>query len=294
MNLPAVKSLVSRGCIFQCMAHLSRLADYSSEDRLIIYTKPTRKVEASRPANIGEVILLPETNSVKTIARAEIAEPPANTVEVQFEPADPDHHYYLMPCNGLECVAPLWSVGTTEEKEEANMAWSTVKVQSLQGHDFYGPLKPSARASVRAGASGVGRAAGQSEASGQSEAPGNAVAPGLGGASGQGEASGQGVGPEKQKGKEKAGGKAKAKPKAKGKSKDPEPSAEETALVDIEGDICDEGTLSIVAIPVLVNCRPLRQGDELRVYKPKNDKKKAKEVLPINMAALAKKARTKE
>jgi hypothetical protein len=235
MNLPAVQSLVRRGGIVQCLAHLSTFANYQAEDRVTIYTKPTRKVEASCPAEIGDVVLLPETNSVKTMTRTGGTEPPANTVEVHFEPQDPDNQYYLMPCCGLTCVAPLWCVGTTEEQADANMAWTTVKVTFLLGHDFYGPLKPK-----------VGEA------------------------------------------------KAKEQPKAKAKEKGKAAPKKEKHKAIVEAAICDEGTQSMLAVPVLVNCKPLLKGDELRVYKLKVEQKKARDVQPINIATLAKRAKTKE
>jgi hypothetical protein len=172
-------------------------------------------------------------------------------VEVHFQPEDPDNQYYLMPCSGLTCVAPLWCVGTTEEQADANMAWTTVKVTLLLGHDFYGPLKPKT-----------------------------------------GEAKTHGM--PKAKAQEKPKAKAKEKPKAKEvKAKKGQPKAEEETA-DAEADICDEGTQSMLAVPVLVNCKPLRKGDELRLYKPKIIQKKARDVQPINIATLAKRAKTKE
>jgi hypothetical protein len=244
-TLLAVISLARRGSIFQSLAHLAAFENYRAEGRVTIYTKPARKVEASCSAAVGEVVLLPETNSVKAMSREHIVDAPANSLEVHFEPEDSQQYFFLLPCCGVACVAPLWCVSTTEDKGKANMAWTTVKVTILQGHDFYGPLQPPTGAS-------------SSSKAGPKEAAKKEVK-------------------SKAKAKEKAG-------KGVGKK---------SLSVEGQADIVDEGTQTMIAIPVMVNSRALSKGDELKVFKEK-PKAKDREVQPIKIASLAKKAKTKE
>ena len=156
----------------------------------------------------------------------------------------------MMPCCGLACVAPLWCVSTTEDKGMANMAWTAVKVTTLQGHDFYGPLKPPTGASS------------------------SAVAP----------VTAKGGAKEKSKAKSKSA-------KGVGKQKAAETEDEDAGEPVVE--IAAEGTHTVFAFPVMVNSRPLDKGVELMVFKTK-PKAKEKEVQPLKVSSLAKKAKTKE
>jgi hypothetical protein len=174
----------------------------------------------------------------------DMGDAPANSVQVQFEPEDLEQQFFLLPCCGVACVAPLWCVSTTEDKGEANMAWTTVKVTTLQGHDFYGPLQPPTVAASSSTSEGIGKKAPKAK---------------------------------EPKAKERA---------SKVVGKQPPP-------VEAQAEIVDEGTQNMIAIPVMVNSRPLNKGDELKVFKEKT-KAKDRGVQPIKVASLAKKAKTKE
>lgn len=78
----------------------------------------------------------------------------------------------------------------------------------------------------------------------------------------------------------------KGKAEVKGKAKHDEE-------FDADAEIGDEGTRTVIVIPVLINSRPLRKGEELKVFKEKA-KAKDREVQPIKITSLAKKAKTKE
>jgi hypothetical protein len=253
-----VKSLIRRGAIHASLGSLIETADYEVENRVTIYVKPTRKVEASRDAGVGQLVLLPETNSVKSKLRSNfLAEEHKNAVEVEFEPAELENQYFLMPCTGSSCCAPLWCVGTTDEPLDANMVWATAKVQMLTGHDFYGAVKPSVGASGRSGSAG--------------------------GPSAQ----------AKTKAKPKAKSTAKRGP-AKGKKNALPAELGPGSGDEHHSDADDQASEITTVIPLLVNSKSLRKGDILLVYKAKADKKKVREAQPINVGTLAKKARAKE
>ena len=264
-GLVAVRSIMRRGAIFTSLGHLVQSADYMVEHRVIIYAKPVRKVEASADAASGHVVLLPETNSIKSRARTDDGvEDQKNAGEVVFEPADPDHQYFLMPCCDLERVAPLWCVGSTEDPSEANMGWGTVVVQILMGHDFRGVITPAVVASGRIGVQDMAAESDSQDA----------------------------VGTAAGKAKGKPAGKAKGKPKAKAQAIPADPVLGVIGT-DHPGDE-DQATELRAVIPVMLNIKPLRKGDVLLVFKAKAAGKKPREVQPIQAGALAKKAKTKQ
>ncbi len=141
-------------------------------------------------------------------------------------------------------MAPLWCVSTTEDKDKANMAWTTVKGQTLQGPDLEGPLKPRTEAASSSTSEGMGKKAAKAK---------------------------------EPKAKERA---------SKVVGKQPPP-------LEAQAEIVDEGTQKVIAIPAMVNSRPLNKGDELMVFKDK-PKAKEREVQPLKVSSLAKKAKTKE
>jgi hypothetical protein len=222
---------------------------------------------------VGDVSLLPEGISVVAKPRGEAS--PVGAVEVKFVPEDSLHKYYIMPCVGTESVAPLWLVGTTPDEERANMAWSSVKVQCILGHDFTGALKPlGCRPNLPDVAEGKPWAKAVSQSKAAAVAKGKAAAVPKG----------------------KAAAVAKGKPWAKAVS-------QSKASADTAGDLdsdeseapppVDLATSVQMIVPYLLNIKMLNTGDELLVFKAASSAapKRARDVEPIRLSDLVKKQR---
>jgi hypothetical protein len=208
-------------------------------------------------------VLLPEGIAVAAKPRGEVAPPGA--VEVKFVPEDSIHKYYIMPCIGAESVAPLWLVGTTPDQERANMAWSSVSVQCILGHDFTGALKP---ADCRPTPPAVAKCTTAMKAKA-------AVAK----------------------------GKTAAKAKAPAAKKGAKQASQSKASADTAGDLdsdeneapppVDIATSVQMVVPYLLNIKMLNTGDELLVFKAASSAapKRALDVQPIRLGDLVKKQR---
>jgi hypothetical protein len=137
----AFKSLCCRGVVFHGLAHLAMTADFGAEGKVVIYSKPSRKVEATGQAAERTVVLLPESTAVKMLPRGEAQ--PFGSAEVRFVPEAADSKCYIMPCCNAEYVAPYWCINTTVNEDDANMSYASASVTCLTGHDFFGGLLPA-------------------------------------------------------------------------------------------------------------------------------------------------------
>ena len=255
----------------QALSHLFSTAGLDVEDQVAVFTKPVRKVKATSPADIGAVVLLPEGSRVETTPRGQAAT--AGAIEVKFVPEDSLHKYYILPSTATDSVAPLWFVGTTPDEERANMAWSSITVQTIVGHDFTGALKPNgcrpnAPDRAESPAEGKNEAKGQAKAAAKTEAKGTAAA--------------------KKEAKSKAAAKKDAKSKASADSVGDQDSDENEALPPVE-----LATSVRMVMPYLLNTKKLNKGDELLVFKASESAapKRARDVEPIRLADLVKKTR---
>jgi hypothetical protein len=263
------RSLARRGAVLQALSHLYFTTGLDTENQVALFTKPVRKVEATSLAEVGSVVLLPEGNAVAAKPRGEPAPPGA--VEVKFVPEDSMHKYYILPCAWDGSVAPLWLVGTTPDEERANMAWSSVTVQCILGHDFTGARKPTGcRPSSPDEAKFTPAAEFTTAATGKA-----AVA------------------------KAKA---AVAKSKAKAAKKEVKQVSESKASADTAGDQdsdekdapppVDRATSVQMVVPYLLNIKMLSTGDELLAFKAAiSAPKRARDVEPIRLSDLVKKQR---
>jgi hypothetical protein len=257
------RSLARRGAVLQALSHLYSTAGLETENQVALFTKPVRKVEATSRAEVGVVVLLPEGIAVAAKPRGEVAQPGA--VEVKFVPEDSIHKYYIMPCIGTESVAPLWLVGTTPDEERANMAWSSVSVQCILGHDFTGALKP-------AGCRPTSPAVAECQTALKGKA---AVA------------------------KAKTAAKAKATAAKKGAKQASKSKASADTAGDLDSDESeapppvDLATSAQMIVPYLLNIKMLNTGDELLVFKAASSAapKRARDVEPIRLSDLVKKQR---
>ncbi len=89
------RSLARRGAVLQALSHLYSTAGLATESQVALFVKPVRRVEATSPAEVGSVVLLPEGIAVAAKPRGEAA--PHGAVEVKFVPEDSMHKYYILP-----------------------------------------------------------------------------------------------------------------------------------------------------------------------------------------------------
>jgi hypothetical protein len=266
------RPLARRGAVLQALSHLFSTAGLDVENQVAVFTKPVRKVKATSPEDIGAVVLLPEGTRVEAKPRGEAAT--AGAIEVKFVPEDSLHKYYILPSTATDSVAPLWFVGTTPDEERANMAWSSITVQTVVGHDFTGALKPNGcRPNAPDGAEGP--AEGKKEAKGKAKAAAKTEAKSTAAA--------------KKGAKTKAAAKKDAKSKASADTVDDQDSDENEALPPVE-----LATSVRMVVPYLLNTKKLNRGDELLVFKAAASAapKRARDVEPIRLADLLKKSRT--
>ena len=66
----SLKKLVRRSSIFVALGRLADAAGSHVEDQVVIFSKPSRRVVAAKDILVGELVMLPETNSVKAFDRA--------------------------------------------------------------------------------------------------------------------------------------------------------------------------------------------------------------------------------
>ena len=115
--------------------HLEKYFPLSSV--LDVLSKPTRKVIVKQDVGKGDVILAPETLSVKSCPRGDRIDDNADC-EALLSPEDPLNSYFLAPTCTDKCMAPLWVVASTPDESSANMEWAKCTVTMLSGVDFVG------------------------------------------------------------------------------------------------------------------------------------------------------------
>jgi hypothetical protein len=283
----AFRTLARRSSICSALAHAAWKIECDVGDRVHIVTKPARKVTAACDVPAFGLVLLPETLTVKSRLRNDDAtEMPAGALEVRMLPADDTCEHYLLPCAGSDMVAPLWLVNTTEEQMEANLAWTTVQVQVLTGHDFVGPMKPMFET--------LGKAAPlKNEVSGQAappttEASGQAAPLTAKAKADAKKAQREASKAQKEADKEQKDATKEQKSSGKGKGKQQPPVADVAEVHEGEEMTATE---LVILLPALVNVKALCAGDELRVYKAPGPKRSKGPAASIAVSALAKRAK---
>ena len=168
------------------------------------------------------------------------------SVEVILLPSDASMQYFLLPSVGKESVSPLWCVRTTEEKAVSNVEWASFSLTTLCAFTFDGDVKPAFHQTAAS--------ATEEEQDKKKQAASHAA------------------------GRRKQNTKASAKPKAK---VTPGPrGAKRNALssgIDANTDAARDGETKrpqdevhslTVRIPVLLNTKVVRAGEELLVWQP--------------------------
>jgi hypothetical protein len=283
------RPLARRGSVLQALSHLYSSEGLDVENQVAIFTKPSRKVEATCLAEEGMVILLPEGTRVEAKPRHEAA--PAGALEVKFMPEDSLYKYYILPSTATDSVAPLWFVGTTPDEEAANMAWSTISVQTILGHDFTGTLKP--------------RGCRPNPPDGSEDTVGEKAAPKAAAAKAKTETKASAR--EKVAAKAAAAKATAAKTKAAAKAAAkvaPKKETESKASADLDHDEGSEepeeaappvevATSVRMIVPYMLNKKQLHKGDELLVFKAASSAapKRARDVQPINLSDLLKRSK---
>ena len=136
-NSAAVQVVQRRAFAMAAMNHMSRQPEFDIGDAVDVYAKP-RKVEVRRAFAAGSLVLLPESQGVKSQMAAEfVTQDPWQ--EVSFVPADGTCRHFWVPSTANDCVAPFWMVSFVDSPEAANLEIAHVVVQMIGGHD-YAPL----------------------------------------------------------------------------------------------------------------------------------------------------------
>jgi hypothetical protein len=147
--LAATTQTFQKGSALAALGFLTRYLEknFPVKSKIVVLSKPSRRVLAAGPLPIGFLVLAPVTQGLKAIARKDIddhrADPPAGAVEVTFQPPDAETTYWLTSATASDNVSPLFCVATTTDPEEANMEWRKYVVQQVAGLDFVGRPAPA-------------------------------------------------------------------------------------------------------------------------------------------------------
>lgn len=328
-NLEAGQSLMRRAWIQAALDHLAATADCAAEDKVTLWSKPKKMAMTAAPCEAGELLFFPETTVLKTRPRVDEEDAPlrcsTEEVEIRFHPRDDAFQHFAMPMPAASDMhAPLWYVAPTGDEEAANMAWTTARVQLLSAHFFQDSLRP-ARARATAANTAGGSAEGDDDddeeeaeeesedEDGEEEESEEEVEEAAGGTGKGGKAKPKARSTPKAKAKApkaKAKKKAAAPPKAKaktGRAAAPKPKAKGKASAQLAEGLAEKagekkpeefgedlaGERSI-AIPVLINTKPLAANTPLKFFKAASvvPEKRAKEAAPLSVSAIMKRYRT--
>lgn len=307
-NMTAAQTLLRRAYIQVGLGHLVRQGRIPTSQDITLWCKPRKFATASVDFAVGELVLLPETTTIRTKERLDtpgaLLQRSVAEAEVGFAPADPKWQYFLQP-PAQDMVSPFWHVTPTSDPEEANMRWTTASVQLLSAHFYPTAVRPVA--AVPAPNAGVVAASGSLPAAAASAASAAAVAAGASVETGAMGASAVDASAQSKGALPKAKAKASCRDKGQRAEKTPPNASLSVASVaaaakeppeakgDEEVQEHDAAQEICLIIPVLVNSAGIKAGAVLAVYQPPAaaPEKRAREAAPISVVALSsKRART--
>lgn len=296
-NMTAAQTLLRRAHIQVGLGHLMKQGRTPTSQDLTLWCKPRKFATASVDFAVGELVLVPETTTIRTRERVDrpgaLLQRSVAEAEVGFAPADPKWQHFLQP-PAQDMLSPFWHVTPTSDPGAANMRWTTASVQLLSAH-FYptairpvtAPLPVPAVPPLQAGEAAASGSAAVSAASAAASVQEDA----LGAASVDALAKSKGALP-----------KATAKAQGTDKGQRAEQTSPNAKLRVAEGDEEDEegpehdtAQETFLTVPVLVNSAGISVGDVLAVYQPPATapEKRPREAAPISVVALSsKRART--
>ena len=134
------KGLILKGRMIMALGVVGELVESTFQPgrKVNIVVKPRRKVESLADFGVGEIVLSPDTTSIKILESKAASSHDVTMVTLNTVPEELAKTHVLAPQTLEKNVSPLWFVEATDDASQVNMEWGAYLVTGHLGADYVG------------------------------------------------------------------------------------------------------------------------------------------------------------
>ena len=140
------KGLILKGRMIMALGVVGELVESTFQPgrKVNIVVKPRRKVESLADFGVGEIVLSPDTTSIRILESKAASSHDVTMVTLNTVPEELAKTHVLAPQTLEKNVSALWFVEATDDASQVNMEWGAYLVTGHLGADYVGEgnMKP--------------------------------------------------------------------------------------------------------------------------------------------------------